>query len=160
VRTFRTSSVGRLFDAVAAVTGFTRPISYEGQAAAWLEELAGESSTTEEIALTWTSTELDWRVALSRVISARRGGTAPADIARMFHRGLARATAGLALELARVHRADAIVPSGGVFQNSLLLADLLACLSNSRLHVWTNAAVPPNDGGVSLGQAALAAVQT
>jgi hydrogenase maturation protein HypF len=77
----------------------------------------------------------------------------------MFHRGLARATAGLALELARLHRANAIVLSGGVFQNSLLLADLLVCLSGSDVRVLTNAAVPPNDGGVSLGQAALAALQ-
>jgi hydrogenase maturation protein HypF len=55
------------------------------------------------------------------------------------------------------HGVDAIVLSGGVFQNELLLEDLKSLLTDERLRVWTNHSVPPNDGGISLGQAALAA---
>jgi hydrogenase maturation protein HypF len=57
----------------------------------------------------------------------------------------------------RTHGVDTVVLSGGVFQNELLLEDLQALFSDDLLHLWTNHAVPPNDGGISLGQATLAA---
>ena len=82
----------------------------------------------------------------------------PADIARAFHRGLGRGAATAAIALAHTYKADAVVLSGGVFQNDLLLNDAES-LSASSLRVLTNSAVPPNDGGISLGQAAVAAAQ-
>jgi hydrogenase maturation protein HypF len=91
------------------------------------------------------------------LIESRLAGRDPADIARAFHLGLARCTAGALRALCDTHRLDTVVLSGGVFQNNLLLAMLKQELDQTRLRVWTNRDVPPNDGGISLGQAALAA---
>ena len=99
--------------------------------------------------------ELDFRPLLMSVMDAQVGGHPPQDIARAFHRGLARGIASGIELLADEHGAATAVLSGGVFQNNLLLADVLECLSTTRIRVWTNRDVPPNDGGISLGQAAL-----
>ncbi|HKT60001.1 MAG TPA: carbamoyltransferase HypF [Gemmatimonadales bacterium] len=150
VRSFPTTSVGRLFDAVAALLGFTREISFEGQAAVWLENLARGSGPVETYPFPVVGCELDFRPALHAVISDRLSGRPPAEIARAFHGSLARATTDAIHSLREVRGIEAVVLSGGVFQNELLLGEVLAA---SELPVWTNSAVPPNDGGVSLGQA-------
>jgi hydrogenase maturation protein HypF len=80
-------------------------------------------------------------------------------IARAFQRGIARGVADAARLLANSENVDTVVFSGGVFQNELLLEDIRQELENSGLQLWTNAAVPANDGGISLGQAALAALR-
>jgi hydrogenase maturation protein HypF len=157
VRSFSTTSAGRLFDAVAALAGFTREISYEGQAAIWLEQLARSSSASDAYSIVWNGTTLDWSVALQTIIKDRRAGEEPAVIARRFHHGLAQGTAMAAIHLARAHHVDAVALSGGVFQNALLLNDVIAMLKAASLRVLTNAIVPPNDGGISLGQATIAA---
>jgi hydrogenase maturation protein HypF len=79
-----------------------------------------------------------------------------AEIARAFQRGIARGVSEASKELARSHNVEVAVLSGGVFQNELLLEDLKVELGNTGLQLWTNQAVPANDGGISLGQAALA----
>jgi hydrogenase maturation protein HypF len=76
-------------------------------------------------------------------------------VARAFHRALAEATAAAIHALATAASVDTVVLSGGVFQNVLLLHDLHAALSASSYDVWMNRVVPPNDGGLSLGQAAM-----
>ena len=86
-------------------------------------------------------------------------GAAPAAIAAWFHRGVSAAIVEVCVALRERSGLGTVALSGGVFQNSLLLADLRLFVSGSDLRVFTNAAVPPNDGGISLGQAALAAVQ-
>ena len=156
VRSFATTSAGRLFDSVAALAGFTRPISYEGQAAAWLEHLASSPSSSDAYPMSFEGAELDWRPALEAVVRARRAGTDPARVARAFHLGLAGSTAAAAAALADTYGVRDIVLSGGVFQNTLLADELAARLSSAGLRVLTNSSVPPNDGGISLGQAALA----
>jgi hydrogenase maturation protein HypF len=143
---------------VAALLGFTRDISYEGQAAIWLEELARTSSASGAWEFPFERGELDWRPAINEVIAARQEGVDRRDIARMFHRGLARAVANAALDLAAAHQVNHVVLSGGVFQNTLLSSDIMASLSGTPVQVLTNSAVPPNDGGISLGQAAIAAL--
>jgi len=157
VRSFGTTSAGRLFDTVAALVGFTRPISFEGQAAMWLEQLACTSSSSSAYSLTFDGVVLDWRPALKDAIESRTKDHDPADVARAFHRGLGRGAATAAIALAHAYKADAVVLSGGVFQNGLLANDALEILSASSLRVLMNSAVPPNDGGISLGQAAIAA---
>jgi hydrogenase maturation protein HypF len=147
VRTFPTSSMGRLFDTAAALCGFTREITFEGQAAMWLEHLA---SGAGEVGDGYPFPELDYVPLLRAVIEARRRGDDPAIIARRFHRGIARGVS----ETVRSLGIGTVVLSGGVFQNRLLVADLKEMLAG--LEVWTNRAVPTNDGGISLGQAALA----
>jgi hydrogenase maturation protein HypF len=158
LRSFKTTSAGRLFDTVAALLGFTRDISYEGQAAIWLEELARTSSASDAFEFPFERGEMDWRPAINDVIAARTDGVDLHDIARMFHRGLARAIANAALDLAAAHQVTHVVLSGGVFQNTLLADDIVASLSATPVQVLTNSAVPPNDGGISLGQAAIAAL--
>lgn len=156
VRVFRTTSTGRLFDAAAALAGFTRPVTFEGQAAIWLEQLARGAPAAEPYPFPFDGTQLDFRPLLLALARDRARGRDPAECARAFHAGVARGLAHAAVALCRAGGLGTVVASGGVFQNQLLLGDLAARLGAEGLSVWTNHAVPPNDGGVSLGQAALA----
>ncbi len=152
VRTFRTTSMGRLFDTVAAMAGFTREVTFEGQAAIWLEHAAGASPTRTPYPFPIDGAELDFRPLLA-AIATDRGD--PARIARSFHQAVAEAVVRAACQLCEAHSIPTVVLSGGVFQNTLLL-ELIQRAMPPSLRVWTNSAAPPNDGGVSLGQAALA----
>jgi hydrogenase maturation protein HypF len=158
LRTFETTSIGRLFDAVAALLGFTREVTFEGQAAIWLEQLARRR---EAAAATYPfpilQDGLDSRPLLSAILHDRRSGADIGDIARAFHRSLARVISQCATQLCESHSIDLVVLSGGVFQNDLLVSDILEFFKNTPPQIWTNAAVPSNDGGISLGQAASAA---
>jgi hydrogenase maturation protein HypF len=157
IRTFATTSVGRLFDTAAALLGFTRPISFEGQAAVWLEQLARAAPETEPYPFPFGGEELDFRPLLHAAILDRLRGRNPAEIARAFHRGVSCGLRDAASAVCEAFEVDTIVLSGGVFQNELLLEDLRSLVADQPLRIWTNRAVPPNDGGISLGQAALAA---
>jgi hydrogenase maturation protein HypF len=157
VRTFTTSSVGRLFDAAAALLGFTRETSFEGQAAMWLEQLARTASPVEPYPFPFIENELDFRSLLASLVQDRLRGRDVNECARAFQRGVAEGLCDAVTLLCGEHQADTIVLSGGVFQNELLLEDLKATLGSTPFDIWTNHAVPANDGGISLGQAALAA---
>jgi len=157
VRTFTTTSVGRLFDAAAALLGFTREVTFEGQAAIWLEQLARSASPAEFYPFPFIDNELDFRPLLRAVAHDRVRGRDAKEIARAFHRGIAQGLRESVRLIAHTHKLDTVVFSGGVFQNELLLEDLKSLFSDASLRVWTNHTVPPNDGGISLGQAALAA---
>ena len=159
IRSFVTTSVGRLFDTVAALLGFTRGITFEGQAAIWLEHLARAAPPAGSYPFPLEGQELDFRPLLAAVLDDRVRGRDPAEIARAFHEAVADAIEQLARRYAEASRARHVVLSGGVFQNVLLLArvaDRLRAISGLTLLV--NREVPLNDGGISLGQAALAAV--
>jgi hydrogenase maturation protein HypF len=149
VRTFRTTSAGRLFDTVAALLGFTRAITYEAQAAMWIEHLARSNQSSFEYPFPFADGTLDYRPLLAAIVADRLRGCDPARIARGFHVALANGIAAVCQSLG-LRR---IVASGGVFQNALLV-ELLYDRLGERL--WTNRAVPPNDGGICLGQAGLA----
>jgi hydrogenase maturation protein HypF len=151
VRAFETTSMGRLFDTVAALVGFTHEQSFEGQAAMWLEHAARSSGDVEPYPFPMAEGESDYRPLLRAVVADRLAGRAPGGIARAFHAAVARNVIGIAA----ASGIDRVVVSGGVFQNALLL-DLLAAELGERL--WFNTKVPPNDGGLSLGQAAFATV--
>jgi hydrogenase maturation protein HypF len=157
VRTFPTTSMGRLFDTVAALLGFTRPISFEGQAAIWLEQMASSASTTDKYPFPFAGDELDFCPLLRALIEDRMQGKDAAEIARKFQRSISHALRDAVLCICTRFKLDTIVLSGGVFQNELLLEDLKSLMAREPLRIWTNCAVPPNDGGISLGQAALAA---
>jgi hydrogenase maturation protein HypF len=157
VRCFQTTSIGRLFDAAAALLGFTREITFEGQAAMWLERLAGRSATTDAYPFPFVNDQLDFRPVLEGVIRDRMLGRNISEIARAFQRGIAQGLAAAVVGLARVHFVNSVVVSGGVFQNEMLLEDMRIVEARG-LRLWTNHAVPPGDGGISLGQAALAAM--
>jgi hydrogenase maturation protein HypF len=158
LRTFPTSSTGRLFDTAAALLGFTRSVTFEGQAAMWLEQLARKSNISDAYPFPFVDGWLDFRPLLQALAQDRIRGRDRAEIARAFQRGVAQGVADCARSLASSLGLDTAVLSGGVFQNELLLEDLNELLGKE-LQIWTNRAVPPNDGGISLGQAALGAFQ-
>ncbi len=157
VRCFPTTSVGRFFDTAAAILGFTRSISFEGQAAIWLEQLARTAPAADLYPFPFEGDELDYRPLLRAAIEDRRRGRNPAEIARAFQLGVARGLRDAVRSVASANKIDTIALSGGVFQNELLLQDFKSATAGESLNIWTNRAVPPNDGGISLGQAALAA---
>ncbi len=163
VRTFATTSVGRLFDAAAALLGFTREITFEGQAAMWLEQLARSApGGTEPYPFPFAGDQLDFRPLLQSIARDRLRGRRLEEIARAFQLGVAQGLRDALVAVCMAQRLNTVVLSGGVFQNELLLEDLKRLLDNETvrngsLQVWTNHAVPPNDGGISLGQAAVAA---
>jgi hydrogenase maturation protein HypF len=156
IRTFTTSSVGRLFDAAAALLGFTRETSFEGQAAMWLEQLARSSPPKKSYPFPFSDGELDFRPLLTNLVRDRTLGRDPSECARAFQRGIAQGIVDAATALCHANGTDTIVLSGGVFQNELLLEDLKSMFGSAAFQIWTNHAVPSNDGGISLGQAALA----
>jgi len=157
VRTFATSSVGRLFDAAAALLGFTWEVTFEGQAAMWLEQLARGAASEDAYLFAYVAGELDFRPLLESIIRDRLRGRNPAEIARAFQRGLAQGVRDALVAICKADNLNIVVFSGGVFQNELLLEDLKTLLENESLRIWTNQVVPANDGGISLGQAAIAA---
>ncbi len=158
VRTFKSTSAGRLFDAAAALLGFTREISFEGQAAMWLEHIARSAVDCEPYAFPLHDDELDFRPLLESLICDRSRSRPVAEIARAFHSGIATGVCNAARRICESHSIDTVVLSGGVFQNELLLQSLKSLLEREAVHIWTNSSVPPNDGGISLGQAAIAAL--
>lgn len=157
VRVFETSSVGRLFDAAAALLGFTREITFEGQAAIWLQQMALQASAVRPYPFPASEGTLDFRPLLSAIVRDRIRGRNPCEIARAFHAGIARGLWRAAEQLCESNSIELVALSGGVFQNELLLAEVRSCATRSDLEIWTNRVVPANDGGISLGQAALAA---
>jgi hydrogenase maturation protein HypF len=157
LRTFPTTSIGRLFDTAAALLGFTREVTFEGQAAMWLEQCASRSPMNEAYPLPYQDGELDFRPLLQAVIQDRIRGRFSSEIARAFHLGLAQGLRDAVVTICAAQNIDVVVLSGGVFQNELLLKDMKTFFGAESLEVWTNHAVPPNDGGISLGQAALGA---
>jgi hydrogenase maturation protein HypF len=156
LRVFPTTSMGRLFDTAAALLGFIRETSFEGQAAIWLEQLARSAPAGNAYPFPFTNYELDFRPLLECIIRDRMRGRSPNQIARAFQQGIAKGLYAAIQSISAEQAARTVVLSGGVFQNELLLEDLKPLLAAGKFQVWTNHAVPPNDGGISLGQAALA----
>jgi hydrogenase maturation protein HypF len=156
-----TSSAGRLFDAVAAVLGVRDAVSYEGQAAVELEQLADPSEgdgypLTAEPGTTGGALLLRGTELVQAVVADAGAGTPKPVVAARFHNGLA----GGVVDVCRRVRADrglgTVALSGGVFQNLLLLERTVAGLEAAGFAVLLHGRVPPNDGGISLGQAAVA----
>ncbi len=157
LRTFGTTSVGRLFDTAAALLGFTSEVTFEGQAAMWVEYLARKANLTEPYEFPLRDRQLDFRPLLEGLAQDRYRGRDPALCARAFQLGIAKGLCYALGVLCEAYRTDIVVLSGGVFQNELLLQNLKSLIGARHLAVWTNRCVPANDGGISLGQAAIAA---
>jgi hydrogenase maturation protein HypF len=158
-----TTSMGRLFDAVAALCGVRASVSYEGQAAIELEALAATATDAAgyEIELDddGAGLVLDPRPAVRAIARDAAAADDIAGVAAGFHAALARATTEACLRIASSAGLDTVVLSGGVFQNRLLLEQSARELARTGLRVLTPVALPPNDGGVSFGQAAIAAAR-
>ncbi|MER7502620.1 carbamoyltransferase HypF [Nonomuraea pusilla] len=157
-----TSSAGRLFDAVSALLGVRDAITYEGQAAIELEQL---SDPAEQGAYPAGITTGDVLVVeggdlVRAAADDLAGGAPPAVIAARFHNGLGEALVRCCAALRETTGLESVALSGGVFQNVLLLERAVRRLREEGFRVLTHRRVPANDGGVSLGQAAIAAART
>jgi len=156
-----TSSAGRLFDAVAAVLGVRDAINYEGQAAIELEQLADTAETVcyrcgIEQAEPFRVLGVDLVRAATDDLAA---GTSRAIIAARFHNGVAAVIEQGCLLLRERYGLQTVALSGGVFQNLLLLRRTLRRLTERGFGVLVHSRVPCNDGGISLGQAVVAAAR-
>ncbi len=150
VQTVPTSSMGRLFDAVASLIGLRQAVDYEAQASLILEAVA----TVEEQGEYEFGEPLDPAPVLRAVITDLRTGVDRGRISMRFHRGLARQL----LNLALIHgQGMSVALSGGVFQNTLLLELLTQNLKKHSITVLNHRVVPPNDGGIALGQLVIGA---
>jgi hydrogenase maturation protein HypF len=149
VRSAVTTSVGRLFDGVAAMAGVARVNRFEGQTAMQLERAIAGLVTDEAYPLPVDGAEADWR-PLIRAVAADRDGAA--WIAARFHNALVN----WIVEMAARLRVPQVVLSGGTFQNRYLTERAAAKLEARGFRVHTHQRVPPNDGGIALGQAVLA----
>lgn len=155
------SSAGRLFDAVASILGLGDVAGYEGQSAIALEQRADPAeaaaypaSLLDDGLLTIDSADL-----VRAVVQDLRAGADPGAISARFHNGLAAAAAAACVRLRAGTGLTTVALSGGVFQNRLLLGRLAGTLEERGFRVLTHRQVPPNDGGISLGQAAVAAAR-
>jgi hydrogenase maturation protein HypF len=156
LNTVPTSSMGRLFDAVASLAGVRQTATYEGQPAMELEALADEE------------VDGDYRFALDRdglwdptpvlaaVVADVLAGVPAGAIAMRFHRGVAALIRSLAVEISQQSQSTVVALGGGVFQNVLLLRLALEQLEQTGLRVIFPQRVPANDGGLALGQAIIA----
>ncbi len=155
-RELLTSSMGRLFDAVAAMTGICKHATFDGQAPAALEAAAGAGrhSGYKLAATQWTDGYLVVKpeVILYAVEKDLLRGTNENVVAARFHYTLVAELSRAALELARKYKTKLVALSGGVVQNSILRRGLVSRLSGVGLDVLLNRQVPPNDGGICLGQ--------
>lgn len=142
-----TTSVGRLFDAVASLVGVARRNRFEGQAAMLLENEIGLLRTQEAYALS----SGDWDPLIRAVIADKRAGVAVPLIAARFHNALVD----WIVEVAAKAGMKQVVLSGGVFQNRYLTERAAAALESRGFAVHTHRQVPPNDGGIALGQAVM-----
>lgn len=166
-----TTSAGRLFDAVSALCGLRLEVTYEGQAAVELEAASDPPSERDrDGAYPLPVVDgrapggaegpvllLDARPTVRSVVEDLAAGAPAAAVGGRFHRALAEAAAEAAALLCRRRSLDTVVLSGGVFQNRLLLEGTARRLTGRGLRVLLPERLPPNDGGISYGQVAVAA---
>jgi len=168
VNSIPTSSLGRLFDAVASLVGLRDYVSFEGQAAMELEMVAADEPCGEPYPYeirkprrgpthsTASALVLDFGTMMLRVAEDVAGGIPVPSISRRFHDTLCRAFVDVCCTLRAEHSINDVCMSGGVFQNALLSTILGESLEREGFKVYVHTKVPPNDGGLALGQAAVA----
>jgi len=157
-----TSSLGRLFDGIAALMDIRSKVAFEGQAAMELEMLApGLSENGYDYA--WSSREgyqIDWRPLIQGVVFDIENGMSRAAISAKFHTTLIMLFSDLCRILKKETGISRVALSGGCFQNALLLKGFAQALETMGFQVLTHRKVPANDGGICLGQAIIADAQT
>jgi hydrogenase maturation protein HypF len=154
-----TSSMGRFFDAVAALAGVKQSITYEAEAAMNLEALAGEAAG-EGALYAFTSragspARIGWQGVVREIAADAIAGVPAAEIAARFHRGVAEMVAEACTQLRLEGAGNVVGLTGGVFQNALLLRLAIDELHRAGFEVLCHERVSANDGGLALGQAVL-----
>jgi hydrogenase maturation protein HypF len=152
-----TSSMGRLFDAVASLLGLRHTVTYEAQAAIDLEVVAAGAGSSRRYEFSVSTTTFDAAPVVAGIVDDVRAGHDIGEIARGFHRAVADLVLVLALKSRQTQGLSTVALSGGVFQNALLTEQCVALLVDHGLNALTHRVVPPNDGGLALGQAYVAA---
>jgi hydrogenase maturation protein HypF len=152
-----TSSAGRLFDAAAALLGVRDEINYEGQAAVELEQLA-DPNVADGYPVRVDGLIVHGVDLLHGIVADRTAGIEPPVMAARFHNGVAAAILAGCRQARDRSGLGAVALSGGVFQNVLLTTRTVNLLADNGFRVLTHRRVPTNDGGISLGQAAIAGV--
>jgi hydrogenase maturation protein HypF len=157
------SSAGRLFDAVAALVGLRDRVGYEGQAAVELEGLAAGTAPAGVYPYAVESpagggpSQVDTRPLIAAVSADVRGRASREAIARRFHSTLVEVVADVCARIRADTCLNAVVLSGGVFLNAILLAESLDRLTRDGFRAYRHRLVPPGDGGLCLGQLVVAA---
>ena len=154
-----TSSLGRLFDGLASIAGIRNHVLFEGQAAMEFEMLASDN-VAGIYDYEWETTDrhkILTRPIIQGVVKDMLQGLHPSVISHRFHQTLIRMFSELCEVIRKENGLNRIVLSGGVFQNSLLLTGLINALEKRKFKVFSHSKVPANDGGISLGQAMVAA---
>jgi hydrogenase maturation protein HypF len=152
-----TSSMGRLFDAVSSLLGLRNTVNYEGQAAVELEAIA-EADCTQgyEFETKAGGSIISAEPVIRRAVEDLLGGLHARTVSARFHLAVVRLIASVARRVRDERRLNRVALSGGVFQNILLLESVCRVLREDGFEVLTHSRVPTNDGGISLGQAAVA----
>jgi len=150
-----TSSVGRLFDAVASIINLRQEITYEAQASVELEQLIDGRRKMEDESYEYelVKDEIDVKKMISGMVGDLKRKTSKNKISAKFHNTLAKIILVICKKLKKETKINKVALSGGVFQNSVLLEKSVELLKNADFEVLTNSQVPSNDGGISLGQA-------
>lgn len=152
-----TSSMGRLFDALSSLLGLKTIVNYEGQAAIALEAIADHACTESyEFEMRSDGHIVSAETVIRRAVEDLLDGVPPEIVSAKFHHGVARLITTIACRARDERRLNRVVLSGGVFQNMFLLESTRRVLQRVGLEVFTHKRVPPNDGGISFGQAAVA----
>ena len=155
------SGLGRLFDGVAALIGLRSTVSFEGQAAMELEAQAAESSGSPyPFAILQDNDKsniVDTASMIRAIVADLDAKKSKAHIAASFHQTISDIFAAMAGEIHKVTGLKRVVLSGGCFQNKILLEGSIEKLKSAGFEVYCHRQVPANDGGVSLGQAVVAA---
>ncbi|MBM3475333.1 MAG: carbamoyltransferase HypF [Armatimonadetes bacterium] len=155
------SSAGRLFDAVAAVTGVQQVCTYEGQAAMRLEALAEDTDRLYPFDLSESDglTAMEPAALIRAIVDDLRRGRRVAEISGAFHNTFVAMLASTAMRVAREAGLNRVALSGGTFQNARVLTGLCRALTEAGFEPLIHDQIPCNDGGLSLGQAVVAAAQ-
>lgn len=156
INTPLTSSMGRLFDAAAALAGVRQMVNYEGQAAIEFEALADEAEAGS-YPFELGQARVQTRSAVEALLADVLAGVPLPKISARFHNGIANVLRVAALEIKGQTGIQKVVLSGGVWQNITLLRRTLSLLGSDGFKVYIHREVPTNDGGLSLGQAVIAA---
>ncbi|HVF46167.1 MAG TPA: carbamoyltransferase HypF [Pyrinomonadaceae bacterium] len=151
-----TSSMGRLFDAVSALLGIRNVVNYEGQAAIELEAAADTRVSGGYEFGVADSGIIETEPVIKGVVEDILNGRPPGEVSAKFHLGVASLIADIATQIRDEQRLNRVALSGGVFQNMFLLQSTSEKLRKRDFEVLTHSRVPCNDGGISLGQAAIA----
>jgi hydrogenase maturation protein HypF len=148
--------MGRLFDALSGLLCLKRAVNYEGQAAIALEAVADPHCAQSYEFIVTAEGIIKAETVISRAVEDLLDGSPAPEVSAKFHLGVARLIATVAHRVRDERRLNRVALSGGVFQNMLLLESTRRILKQDGFEVFTHGRVPPNDGGISLGQATIA----